>query len=312
MRRLFVTAETKSKGMTWHASTVLLAAYARGVAGAVDAASLEAHLVQCQLCRAELNLVLPADDEALLRGVRDRLLSGNHAVPAPRQRPTRVLGQWVTPWWRLVLQADSLIAAVVAVAVAGLLDVLSLMGSEPAVSRPQGGLLWLLAPALPLAGLALCAVRAADPWAEALLSTPSAGLRLTLWRTLLVLVVAIPLTAGLGLLFGAVSPVVWLLPCLGLTTAALALGTVLPLERACAGLGALWCLISIGPVLARAGGVSATMLRHLGAGEHASHLLFGGVAQEMWVLAAAVAGIVLTVRRAAYEQMTITRRGGAA
>lgn len=312
MRRLFVRRQSKSDGASWHASTALLAAYARGLAGPVDAASLESHLVQCPLCRAELHLVLSAEDEALLRVVRDRVVSASQAVTTVRQGRTRMLGPWVSPWWRLVLQPDSLVAAVVAVAMAGLLDVLSLMGTGATVSRAQGGLLWLVAPALPLAGLALCAVRRADPWGEALLSTPSAGLRLTLWRALLVLAVAIPLAAGLGMLLGAASPVVWLLPCLGLTTAALALGTVLPLERACVGLGALWCLVSIGPPLARAGGISAMTLRDLAAGVHTSQFLFGGVAQQVWIFVAAVAAVLLVLRRAAYEQMTFSSRGSAA
>ena len=245
----------------------------------------------------------------MLEQTRARLLTSLPAQTAPDTAPLRWAGRGHTAW--LVRPAALGAVAIAVVAAVALASVAHLL---PAVSAPQtGALLWLLAPMIPLAGVALCS-GAGDPMREVVLSTPSAGLRVVLWRTALVLAVALPLAAGAGALLQAMGiaatsgawPVVWLLPCLGLTAATLAVGTVVGLYRAAAAVSGMWCLVVLLPALLRARATETTALRSLVQSLQAPAdvpALDGATAQLTWLLVAAVGMAVVIVRRAEFERL---------
>lgn len=295
----------------WHAAPVLLAAYAGGRTGPLDSWSLEMHLVSCAMCRAELALVLDANDRVTLDQARSLVLAG---VPTALRPAVHTARRWppacaaastgLTAHARLVLQPAALASVVLAVLCAVGLDVLARVDGQPG----RGGLLWLLAPALPLAGVALCSVRDADPWREAVLATPSAGLRLTLWRTAAVLVVAVPGSVGVGLTMGGPRPVLWLLPCLALTVLTLALGTAIALERSAALLGASWCALVLTPALVDSSSGSLEAVRSLAVSPTSFPALGAGEAQAVWGAVLVAAALVLVHRRTSYGQLRSTSR----
>jgi hypothetical protein len=98
----------------------------------------------------------------------------------------------------------------------------------------------LVAPALPLFGVAAGWSRELDPAWDLVATTPAAGLGLLLSRTLAVLAVVIPAALVAGVATGASGVATWLLPCLGLTASALALGAVMPMAGATALAGSGW------------------------------------------------------------------------
>jgi signal transduction histidine kinase len=107
----------------------------------------------------------------------------------------------------------------------------------------DGRLVFLMvAPVLPVAGVAAAYGPWADPSYELGTTTPFSGLRLLLLRTLAVLVVTTVVTAVGGALVpaGEISSFAWELPALALTFASLALATVVAPHVAGVAVGLLW------------------------------------------------------------------------
>ncbi|NJP31944.1 hypothetical protein [Micromonospora thermarum] len=277
---------------TWHVSPALLAAYAAGRAHGTDVWSVEAHLIACPLCRAELAAVLQPVDQELLGNIRDSVVT---AVP---ERGTARIRRSVG-WLRWTLRPGTLIAVVVAVLGATALDLVAGVGDR------DGGMLWLLAPAIPLAGVALAAVGEEDPCWEAILAAPSALLRLVLWRTIAVLIVAVPLASAAGSLRVAAGGqagwnAAWLLPCLALTSATLAGGAFIGVERAARCVGLLWCAATLGPPLVRTGGDALAAVR-LAAAPLAETPAFAATAQVGWALVTLFFAAVVFLTRGRYD-----------
>jgi hypothetical protein len=288
---------TPAPGQQWHLSPVLLVAYANAQAGPADAWSAEAHLVSCSLCRAELALVLRPSQRTEIDQVRSSLLA---ALPTQARRPARLPA--VSPMWRLILRPPAILTVLLVLAVALLLNALWLRLAQ--LDATGGGILWLIAPVLPLGGVALCSVGERDPWREAVLATPSAGLRLILWRTAAVVAVALPSATIAGLILGSAGPALWLLPCLALTTTALALGTLIGLERACGVVAGLWCALALGPALLRSGGsVADAFKQHALSASYSTSTVFSTPAQELWAAITLTALAVLVLRRNSYQQL---------
>jgi signal transduction histidine kinase len=112
----------------------------------------------------------------------------------------------------------------------------------------DGHLVFLLvAPVLPVAGVAAAYGPWADPSHELATTTPFSGLRLLLLRSLAVLVATTALTAVAGALVPAseVSSFAWVLPALALTVASLALSTFVAPHVAASGVVAAWTAIVI-------------------------------------------------------------------
>lgn len=225
---------------TEHPSDRLVRGYAHGDAdlSADQTWAVEAHLERCPGCRrrlADLAAEVPAVT-SLLATVRAGLEPDlDRSAPAPRRRRRAAI--WAAPvlgpWLAMVIGVS-----VVAV----------LLDRTADWTRTVPTVL-LLAPALPLAGVAAAWSRGLDPAFELTAVTPRAGLPLLLRRTLTVLAVLLPVHLAAGLLTG-VALAHWLLPSLALTATALALGSVIGVGRATAVLGALWTAAVLAPAVA--------------------------------------------------------------
>jgi hypothetical protein len=215
--------------MTAHISAVVLTAYATGDLGADDAMAwpVEAHLETCPQCRQRLAGEVPAPVRDLVAEARLAVLAQARNGPQPvrRRRLRRLSYRWaswsVLPWALVTL---------LAVAAAFLLD-------EAFAARSS--VVLMLAPVAPLGGLAVAWSRRSDPAWETVSGTARAGLELLLRRTVVVLVVVLPLLAAVGWRLGT-NPALWLLPCLAFTAAALLLGGLIGVSRAAALLAGAW------------------------------------------------------------------------
>jgi hypothetical protein len=335
-KRLGTTRDSIGPASTEHVGPAQIAAYATGQANDAISWTVEAHLTSCSPCRAQLTAAVhdhgrSADVDLLARG-RERLVA-TLSVAAPTTLPVVAPGQQSSSsmmavqfrrvfrrriHWSWLVRPGSLLATAAAVAMAVALASLARISSG-ADAAAAGRLVWILAPVLPLGGVALCSVGESDPWREVVLSTPSARLRLVLWRTALVLAVAAPMATVAGLMLSTAGesrewPVLWLLPCLALTTTTLALGTVVTLERAAALVAGLWCAALVVPAITTitmttepanspASIVFASIVRT------GTPLLVGMNAQTTWAAVALLALVVLIRRRDTYPQVQPRRRG---
>ncbi|MER5872341.1 zf-HC2 domain-containing protein [Streptomyces sp. NPDC002044] len=269
-----------------HASARLIDGYARGDTdlAADELWALEAHLEGCRVCRDRLSDAVTAEapaTAALTGAVWSALGPQLDAVaPAP---PRRRLARWsawttpaMTPWLAMIL-AVTLLAL--------LLDALG-----PGSGRVS--LVLLLAPVLPVCGVAASWSRGLDPAYELTASTPRAGLPLVLRRTVSVLTVVIPTLLAGQWARGAtgatgvtgVTAAQWLLPCLAFTALTLALGGLIGMTRAAVALVALWTAAVAAPTLA----TSRTAL------------VLGTDGLPVWGLLLALAVAVVIARRRSY------------
>lgn len=210
----------------WHVTGALAAGY---VAERLDEAgtwSLEAHVERCGRCA---RLVSSAVDDPMLGRSRGRMLL---EVRAPSRGFLRLTAApTLSRGWLLAVTG-----VVAGVLVLDLLD---------ATRLP---LLLLVAPLLPLLGLALGCAPSVDGASELWASTPTSALRLLLLRAAAVLVVSVlPLLAA-SLVTG-VGPLRWLAPSAGLVSLSLAASIVVRVEVATGCAGALWAGVALGPAV---------------------------------------------------------------
>jgi hypothetical protein len=207
--------------------------------------SLEAHLESCSECRdQQADLLLGPEvaggldtGRAVLQRVAleldERIRIGPGPQPAGRQ--WRAVGRrWAV--WSLIPW--------IAMTVGVLLAALGL--SRIAPENPS--LVLLIAPVLPLLGVAGTWSRRTDPAWELIAGSPRVGLWLLLRRTAVVLAVVIPLLLLAGWA-GGLSPALWLLPCLGLVLTTLAVGERVGLVPAAVGIWAVWTFTVLVPSL---------------------------------------------------------------
>jgi len=215
--------------MTTHPTLAVLTRYAEG-SGLDDATvwSVEVHLEGCPQCRAGLAGATTDGTRALLDRVAIGLAGGIAAGPVPARRRrlwSAVHRRWLI--WAL-LPWLTMTGAV--------------LGCAVLLERLQPGLpslVLLLAPVAPLPGVAVAWSRRVDPAWELIAGTPAAGLTMLLRRTASVLALVVPVLVLAGARSG-VSLALVLLPCLAFTTATIALGAVIGVRRAAAGVGVLW------------------------------------------------------------------------
>lgn len=296
----------------WHAPETLIARYADGSLPDADAWSLEKHLESCASCAGRVSGAVRATAaEAVLADVRDAVLAA--ATPSPAEATPQDLRDAVlaaatpTPAEAPPLRTPRLLwAAAPAVRGAWLPAVLLVALGAVLLAHVAGfsgarPLLLAVAPVVPVAGVALSYGRHADPLHELAASTPSAGLRLVLTRTAVVLAVSLPLLTLAGLVLpspGAPGAAAWLLPGLTLTLAALALGGWLGLRTATAVTGGGWLCAVLAPALAAPDGAVA---RHLS--DQLSAYVGGAATQGGWAAAAALCAVLLAARRTAYDRL---------
>jgi len=269
---------------SWHVPEALLDRFATIDGPALAPSeqwSIEAHLERCPDCRARLAPVMAGrspDVLALVETAQAGLAARMSTAPAPRPRPRRRLARRLTGG----LLISRLTACVAVLLAATLLDVAAGSGDGGAPS-------WLLlaAPVLPLLGVAASWSRALDPAYDLVAGTPAAGLSLLLRRTLVVLVLVVPASLLAGAVTGEGGQAAWLLPCLALTAAALALGSLMDLARATSATGAAWLIGVVAPALAM----------------HETPAVLEPAWLPAWAALTLLAAGVITLRRNAYRRL---------
>jgi hypothetical protein len=237
---------SRSAATPWHVPDTVLDRFA-----AIDEASLpdpalwsaEAHLERCPGCRARLTRAMAAHNPetlAFVESTRVELAARMATLPPPAQPSRRGPAQRLTGG----LLVSRLAACVAVLLVAALLD----LAADAAAGEPSWVL--LIAPVLPLLGVAASWSRALDPAHELVAATPARGLALLLRRSLVVLLLVVPAALLADALVGEGGEAVWLLPSLALTATGLALGSLVDMGRAMSALAAAWGVGVVAPALA--------------------------------------------------------------
>lgn len=275
--------------MNWHADSELLERYAAGTVDAAGAFSLEAHLLACARCRAAAGVAVPVDRVATTwSGIEDRLDAPRLGVverllvrAGVRQHLARLLA--ATPALRLswLLAVALVLAFAVAAAYGG---------------RGERGLLpfLVLAPLVPVAGVAAAFAPGIDPTYELAVAAPLAAFRLLLVRCVAVLGVTVAVAAATSLALPDVGllAVAWLLPALALSVVSLAAGTFVPTLPAAGLVAGLWVAAVLGSEVRAVGSLAA-----LQAPGPVESLLFHAPGQAGFLVVAVVAAAVLVWRR---------------
>lgn len=270
-------------GRRWHVPPDALRAWADGTGGMAAGASVEQHLMTCAECRdavasCDAPVLLTADPaldlDAIWGGIRERV------EPQPLNSVGRIL-------MRLgVRESDAILLtstpSLTGAWLTGMVLVVLFALAASTLSAGLGvGLFLVLAPLLPVAGVAAAYGAEADPTYELTLSAPYSKVRLLLLRTGAVVVTCVPLAVAASLPIDGpwwVS-VVWLLPALAFVLATLAAGTFAPPAYA-AGLIVLGWIAATAPALIRREPLA----------------LFDTTALVTYVVIAAVSGLVFAAR----------------
>ncbi|HEX8630980.1 MAG TPA: zf-HC2 domain-containing protein [Catenuloplanes sp.] len=227
-----------------HVAPDLIVVYAGGGHLPADTAwAVEAHLDGCAGCRARLADAVTTGNPAVaavVAGVWDVVQPQVAGLPPARRRRFPALFRWAAPtaWpWLAVTVLVPLVAV--------LMDLVAARVDDP---RPS--VLLLIAPIVPILGVAASWSRRLDEVGELVASTARTGLTLVLRRTLAVLVAVMPVLAVAGLVVGA-TPARWLLPCLVCTVGTLALGAVVGVARAATAVAVVWVAAVVVPGVAQ-------------------------------------------------------------
>ncbi|WP_067467851.1 hypothetical protein [Actinomadura macra] len=259
----------------WHLDPEAIRRYAQGGAPSDLAASAEAHLLKCAVCRGVISSYVDA------RRVERIWYEVVHRVDAPRRSwPERMLvrlgvGEATA---RLVVTTPTLRGPWL-LAVAG---VLALAAWAAQVDERLLRMFLVAAPLGPLAGVALAFAGGVDPTREIGLAAPYSGLRLLLIRTAAVLAVTVPIVAAAGLVLPGSKwlAAAWLLPTAGLTCAVLALTARMTPVVAVGAVATAWVLVTAPTVIAGR-----------------LDLAFGIGSQVLWLAVAVAGGTWLAVTR---------------
>lgn len=265
----------------WHAPPGLLTRFAADPSAIDDttAASLEAHLVGCAVCRRAISGAAdPAQITASWNAVAER-------IDVPRQHLVlRLLCR---------IGIDSalarILAATPALQAAGLAAIVAVATAAAAASRTAGALgpFLLVAPLAPLAAVAAAFASSADPAGEAGVATPLHGVGLVVRRAAVVLGVTFATLGVAALALPDLGPraAAWVLPGLALAVGAVALGTWVRIEAAVSILAAVW-MIAVWTVW---------VVGHRGPVVDTATFTVAGQVASLAV--AAVAAVVVAVRR---------------
>lgn len=278
-------------GMTWHIPEDHLAAYVSGRLDDPEAWSVETHLADCAACAARVaEAVQHTDLPARIRDVRGQVLAQAHNEAQARARVASHPASVRRRTWRLLTAPPALRLPWIAAAVFTVVCAAVLSWADASSAGQARPVLLLVAPLLPLAGVAVSYGPGMDPAYELTLATPYSGLRLLLLRTVTVVGVTIPLLLATAFLLpsGGVAAAAWLLPALALVLVTLALGGWVEHRSAAALVGAGWAAVVLTPRLLRVTDVS---------------YVFDPPAQLVWAAVAMLAAGLLVARRGAYDRM---------
>ena len=222
--------------MTWHAEEAELSRYVAGDAGPMDGASLEQHLMRCGACRERVAAVVPQQPLAL---VWERV---RQQAEAPRGTAAqRALARLGLP------ESDALLVAAAPSLrtswLIGLAATLCFVALSVAYGGDRGLAFFLLvAPMVPVAGVAFAYGPDVDLAYEVGVATPYPGARLLLLRTAAVLSTCLPLVAATSLMVPGLdrTAFAWLLPALAFSAVVLAASTWVRPVVAAVALGLGW------------------------------------------------------------------------
>lgn len=271
--------------MSWHVHATTMARYVQRGLDATSAASVEAHLMGCARCRAEVGALAagPAQGPRLdevwdsIVDVLDQPELGRVERALVRFGLTEAAARVIAAaprarWAYLTAVVVSLLAAVTA----------ARSGHDPLL-----GAFLLVAPLGPLLATATAFGRRSDPTYELVATLPTPSLRILLLRTAATVTPAIVLTAAssLWIVDEGWLAAAWLLPALALALAALALSSWIAIELAATLLGGAWLAVPIVSQLAAADVLD----------------VLGGPAQLASACAVAGAAAVTVLRRSAFD-----------
>ncbi len=277
-----------------HIEERLLLGYCELSVTVATAAAIEAHLMTCASCRAALATVAAAADDGLMNqqsvwdGVLERV-----------DQPTRSFTERLLGAMRLRADTAKLLATTPALRLAWMTSVLFVAAFAAAAARMDGDSPWLLlviAPLLPLAGVATAYGPAFDPTYEIGVAAPMSGLRLTLLRTVAVIATTMPLLAlaALAAPGGGWSAFAWVLPSFALVSITLALSTVTSPERAGVIVGVGWLVALI------------VLIDRDPTGDFVDRSpLFGSSGQTIATVVAAIGLAIVASRKTCFDQMTV-------
>lgn len=277
----------------WHADRQALVAYHAGGLSPARAASIESHLATCGSCRSGLATVAdPSRLAANWAAIEDRL---DQRRPPVLERLLVRLGLR-QHHAHLAIMTPALRAPTFgAVAVLLGLVLATLSGDGPGDGQLYAFL--VVAPLLPLAGVAVAFAGLNDPVRELARVAPASAFDLLLARAVAIVATTIILSAvaAIPLPHHGWAAATWLLPALGLSAVSLALSTWVPTQWAAAGLGAAW--VGAAVVSWRVNRFDADV-----AGRFAALRPSG---QVLWAVAAAGGALVLALRRETIEYRRI-------
>lgn len=224
----------------WHVADLDLAAWVDGTARLATAVSTEQHVERCRRCQDLVASLVDARP-----GILDAEASWTAVADAVEPQPLPWLGRQLLrlgvsePTARVTTAAGALAGAWV-LSVVVVLALVTLAAAW--AGRPGTALFLMLAPILPVLGVALSYGPEVDPLYELCLASPYSKLRLLLVRTGLVLLVCVPLAALAGL--GMPGPwwvdLAWLVPSMAFVSLTLAAATVVPPHVPAAVITILW------------------------------------------------------------------------
>lgn len=219
----------------WHVSDHELERYANHAIPTFARASVEAHLLECERCRSELDLVLSstrsgAGADVMWSRIADRI----DVTGRPLRSSTTAL--------QVSTSSPLLLAATLVVAVAVVVSVAIAALAAPRASLP---VFVMLAPLAPVVGALLAFQTAIDPAGLLAMATPLASGRLPYLRALLSSGAALASVAVASLFVpvGLDDVAVWLLPGLALTAFVVAISTWVDPRRVALTLACAWALI---------------------------------------------------------------------
>jgi hypothetical protein len=269
--------------MSWHVEPKVLQAYAGGTVDDAHAYSIEAHILECGVCRELLGKQVDGDRlEAMWTEIVDVVALPRAGVVervllrmGVKDHVARLLT--ATPSLRLSWFAGIALALGFAIAAA--------------YTNDRGFVIFLvMAPMLPLAGIAVAYGPGVDPTYEIGLAAPMRSFHLLMVRATAVLATsgAMALVASIALAPPGWALVAWLLPAFGLALTSLALATVISPMRSAVSVSIMWMF-----------GCSAAVMSAVRSPATLQDV-FGGV-QLIVAVVALMGGALLYARRDMFE-----------
>ncbi|WP_250031040.1 hypothetical protein [Paractinoplanes maris] len=281
--------------MSWHLQSDTIGAYATGRLGVASAGSVEAHLLECGMCRAKLAGL--AQSEAPARRRHDDSLAVildqiDRPQPTLLERFLTALG--VSPGLAKLtagaprLRQSWLVGGLAVLAVAVLV---AQVGPGPA-----GVVMFVVsAPVAPALGIAFSYGWGGDPAGEIAVTAPLPVLRLLLLRTVVVLLSWLPVAALLAVALperGRVA-LLWFIPAIALTSLTVALASFVGTARAATAVTTTWLVLAATTVRGTRWTTASAWLEH--------SFLFRPIGQALLAVIALGALVVAIARRTSFE-----------